>query len=222
MTDLIVGETRRILKLLEQVEQFGNLRPPEKRSVNVHDLLDRARKSAQVGFAANMKVIEELRPLASVDLGRWRPDAAGVPKPSEERRASRWKGWRNDHDPHLLRHLVAAAPQGWDRAASASGRDHRRRSRTAARDRGACVRTLRFGARERHRAGSCAGVEDHFRPRRLDQREQRARAHGVPHLAARGAQGRRGRRGPRRAQEKSRQWMARFWSPTTTARSARF
>jgi len=62
MTDLIVGETRRILKLLEQVEQFGNLRPPEKRSVNIHDLLDRARKSAQVGFAANMKVIETYDP----------------------------------------------------------------------------------------------------------------------------------------------------------------
>ena len=27
MTDLIVEESRRIVKLLEQVEQFGNLRP---------------------------------------------------------------------------------------------------------------------------------------------------------------------------------------------------
>jgi two-component system nitrogen regulation sensor histidine kinase GlnL len=62
MTDLIVGETRRILKLLEQVEQFGNLRPPERRAVNIHDLLDRARKSAQVGFAANMRVVEEYDP----------------------------------------------------------------------------------------------------------------------------------------------------------------
>ena len=62
LTDLIVNETRRIVKLLEQVEQFGNLRPPEKRPVNVHDLLDRARKSASVGFAAHMKIVEDYDP----------------------------------------------------------------------------------------------------------------------------------------------------------------
>ncbi|MEM7753860.1 MAG: ATP-binding protein [Pseudomonadota bacterium] len=62
LTDLIVSESRRIVKLLEQVEQFGNLRPPVRKAVNVHDLLDRARKSATVGFAAHMKVIEEYDP----------------------------------------------------------------------------------------------------------------------------------------------------------------
>ncbi|MCV6596368.1 MAG: ATP-binding protein [Mangrovicoccus sp.] len=62
MTDLIVSETRRIVKLLEQVEQFGNLRPPQRRAVNIHDLLDRARKSALVGFAAHMRIIEEYDP----------------------------------------------------------------------------------------------------------------------------------------------------------------
>lgn len=62
LTDLIVSESRRIVKLLEQVEQFGNLRPPLRKAVNVHDLLDRARKSASVGFAAHMKVIEEYDP----------------------------------------------------------------------------------------------------------------------------------------------------------------
>lgn len=62
LTDLIVAESRRILALLEQVEQFGNLRPPERRIVNVHDLLDRACKSASVGFAANMRIVEEFDP----------------------------------------------------------------------------------------------------------------------------------------------------------------
>lgn len=62
LTDLIVAESRRIVALLEQVEQFGNLRPPEKREVNVHDLLDRAQKSAEVGFAAKMKITEEYDP----------------------------------------------------------------------------------------------------------------------------------------------------------------
>lgn len=62
LTDLIVEETRRIVKLLEQVEQFGNLRPPERRPVNVHDALDRARKSAMVGFAAGLTIAEDYDP----------------------------------------------------------------------------------------------------------------------------------------------------------------
>ncbi|SLN18429.1 Nitrogen regulation protein NR(II) [Pseudoruegeria aquimaris] len=62
MTDLIVAETRRILKLLEQVEQFGNVRPPDRKPVNIHDVLDRARKSAMVGFAAHMRFVEDYDP----------------------------------------------------------------------------------------------------------------------------------------------------------------
>jgi two-component system, NtrC family, nitrogen regulation sensor histidine kinase GlnL len=62
MTDLIVEETRRIVKLLEQVEQFGNLRPPARRAVNLHDALDRARRSALVGFGASMQISEDYDP----------------------------------------------------------------------------------------------------------------------------------------------------------------
>ena len=62
MTDLIVAESRRIVKLLEQVEQFGNLRPPILKSVNIHDVLDRARQSAAVGFGAHMLFIEDYDP----------------------------------------------------------------------------------------------------------------------------------------------------------------
>lgn len=62
LTGLIVEETRRIVKLLEQVEQFGNLRPPERRAVNIHDALDRARRSAAMGFAAHMRFVEEYDP----------------------------------------------------------------------------------------------------------------------------------------------------------------
>ncbi|MBJ2151712.1 nitrogen regulation protein NR(II) [Paracoccus sp. IB05] len=62
MTDLIVEETRRIVKLLEQVEQFGNLRPPERRAVNIHDALDRARRSGLVGFASHMVIQEDYDP----------------------------------------------------------------------------------------------------------------------------------------------------------------
>ncbi|MBL3565183.1 ATP-binding protein [Rhodovulum sulfidophilum] len=62
MTDLIVEESRRIVKLLEQVEQFGNLRPPACKPVNIHDVLDRVRRSATVGYAANMAILEEYDP----------------------------------------------------------------------------------------------------------------------------------------------------------------
>lgn len=62
LTDLIVEESRRIVKLLEQVEQFGNLSPPQKNAVNLHDVLDRARRSAHVGFGAHMTLIEDYDP----------------------------------------------------------------------------------------------------------------------------------------------------------------
>lgn len=62
LADLIVEETRRIVKLLEQVEQFGNLRPPDCKPVNLHDALDRARRSALVGFAAHMTILQDYDP----------------------------------------------------------------------------------------------------------------------------------------------------------------
>lgn len=62
LSDLIVAEARRVLALLEQVEQFGNLRPPARRAVNIHDILDRARRSATLGVAANMAFEEDYDP----------------------------------------------------------------------------------------------------------------------------------------------------------------
>jgi len=62
MTDLIVEESHRIVKLLEQVEQFGNLRPPKLKPVNIHDILDRARQSASVGVASHMMFVEDYDP----------------------------------------------------------------------------------------------------------------------------------------------------------------
>ncbi|MHA6345820.1 two-component system sensor histidine kinase NtrB [Roseivivax sp. CAU 1761] len=69
LTDLIVAETRRIVKLLEQVEQFGNLSPPERRAVNLHDVLDRARRSALLGFGAHMRIVEDYDPSLPLALG---------------------------------------------------------------------------------------------------------------------------------------------------------
>ena len=62
LTDLIVEECRRIVKLLEQVEQFGNLSEPDFKPVNLHDVLDRARRSALLGFGAHMTIAEDYDP----------------------------------------------------------------------------------------------------------------------------------------------------------------
>ncbi|ETX27275.1 two-component system sensor histidine kinase NtrB [Roseivivax isoporae] len=72
LTDLIVAETRRIVKLLEQVEQFGNLSAPDRRAVNIHDVLDRARRSALLGFGGHMKIVEDYDP--SLPLAWGDPD----------------------------------------------------------------------------------------------------------------------------------------------------
>lgn len=72
LTDLIVAESRRIVKLLEQVEQFGNLSVPDFKPVNIHDVLDRARRSALLGFGAHMKIIEDYDP--SLPLAYGDPD----------------------------------------------------------------------------------------------------------------------------------------------------
>jgi two-component system, NtrC family, nitrogen regulation sensor histidine kinase GlnL len=69
LADLIVEESRRIVKLLEQVEQFGNLRPAERKAVNIHDVLDRARRSALLGFASHMTVLENYDPSLPATLG---------------------------------------------------------------------------------------------------------------------------------------------------------
>ncbi|MEX0319663.1 MAG: nitrogen regulation protein NR(II) [Ruegeria sp.] len=69
LTDLIVEESRRIVKLLEQVEQFGNLSLPDFRPVNIHDVLDRARRSALLGFGAHMTIIEDYDPSLPLAFG---------------------------------------------------------------------------------------------------------------------------------------------------------
>ena len=72
LTDLIVEESRRIVKLLEQVEQFGNLSKPDFKPVNIHDGLDRARRSALLGCGAQMTIIEDYDP--SLPLAYGDPD----------------------------------------------------------------------------------------------------------------------------------------------------
>ncbi|MFD2739322.1 nitrogen regulation protein NR(II) [Sulfitobacter aestuarii] len=69
LTGLIVAESRRIVKLLERVEQFGNPGPPEFAPVNLHDILDRARHSARLGFGARMRIEQDYDPSLPPALG---------------------------------------------------------------------------------------------------------------------------------------------------------
>lgn len=62
LTDLIVNESRRIVQLLDQVEEFGNRLPVTVGPVNLHDVLDRARRSAAVSYASHIRFMEEYDP----------------------------------------------------------------------------------------------------------------------------------------------------------------
>lgn len=62
LTGLIQAEAARIGKLVDRVEQFGDLRPAQRKPLNIHDVLDRARRAAQAGFAAHARFTEEYDP----------------------------------------------------------------------------------------------------------------------------------------------------------------
>ena len=69
LTELIEAETRRIGKLIDRVEHFGDNRPTALAAVNIHDVLDRALRAAQAGFASDIAFV--------VDYDPSLPDAAG-------------------------------------------------------------------------------------------------------------------------------------------------
>ena len=51
------------------MEEFGNVSPPQMKPVNIHDILDRARKSAAPGYAAHMTIREAYDPSLPPTLG---------------------------------------------------------------------------------------------------------------------------------------------------------
>ncbi|MEM6489135.1 MAG: ATP-binding protein [Pseudomonadota bacterium] len=62
LTELIRAEADRISSLLSKVESFGALGPVRVSPVNIHDVIDRAVKSAKAGFASHVRFIEEYDP----------------------------------------------------------------------------------------------------------------------------------------------------------------
>ena len=62
LTRLICEESDRIRALIDRMESFGDTRPVPFAPVNIHDVLDRARKLAQSGFARNAAFSETFDP----------------------------------------------------------------------------------------------------------------------------------------------------------------
>lgn len=61
LVGLIVDESRRIAALLEQVERFGDTSPPRQASVNLHDVLERARRTAELAFPG-LRIVTDYDP----------------------------------------------------------------------------------------------------------------------------------------------------------------
>lgn len=66
---LIYDEVERIGNLVNRVEQFGDLRSLQLTNINIHDVLDRAKRTAQAGFASHVNFTEDYDPSL--------PDVAG-------------------------------------------------------------------------------------------------------------------------------------------------
>lgn len=62
LTRLICEESDRIRALIDRMESFGDTRPVPFQPVNIHDVLDRARKLAQSGFARHAAFSETFDP----------------------------------------------------------------------------------------------------------------------------------------------------------------
>lgn len=62
MAEMIVSESRRIVALLDQVERFGDTSAPNLRPINIHDVLEKTRRSAAVGFAKKISVVTDYDP----------------------------------------------------------------------------------------------------------------------------------------------------------------
>lgn len=62
MAEMIVSESRRIVALLDQVERFGDTSAPQLGPVNIHDVLEQVRRSAQVGFARDATIVTDYDP----------------------------------------------------------------------------------------------------------------------------------------------------------------
>ena len=69
LTQLIREEAERVGGLVARFEQFGDMRMARRDPVNIHDVLDRAAKSAKAGFAAHVRFVEDYDPSLPPTVG---------------------------------------------------------------------------------------------------------------------------------------------------------
>ena len=69
LTRLICDETDRIRKLVDRMEVFSDARPIERGPVNIHQVLEHARKVAQTGFGRSVRFVENYDPSLPPVLG---------------------------------------------------------------------------------------------------------------------------------------------------------
>ncbi len=69
LTRLICDETDRIVKLVDRMEVFSDVRPTERDSVNIHAVLDHVKRVAQAGFARHIRILESYDPSLPHVLG---------------------------------------------------------------------------------------------------------------------------------------------------------
>jgi two-component system nitrogen regulation sensor histidine kinase GlnL len=62
LTVLIREECTRIEKLVNGFESFGDNRPPVRQPINIHDVLDRAKRAAEAGFGSHVRFYEDYDP----------------------------------------------------------------------------------------------------------------------------------------------------------------
>jgi len=62
LTRLIIDEADRIVALVDRMEVFSDKRPLERNAVNIHSVLEHARKVAQNGFARHIRFVERYDP----------------------------------------------------------------------------------------------------------------------------------------------------------------
>jgi two-component system nitrogen regulation sensor histidine kinase GlnL len=69
LTRLIIDETDRICALVDRMEVFSDSRPLQRGPVNIHQVLEHARKVAQNGFGRQVRFVENYDPSLPLVLG---------------------------------------------------------------------------------------------------------------------------------------------------------
>jgi len=69
LTEVIDDEAKRIGELVNRVEAFGEMGPAAVEPVNIHDIIDRAKRAAAAGFASHMRFKEVFDPSIPPTVG---------------------------------------------------------------------------------------------------------------------------------------------------------